>query len=910
MEVLLYFLSALAYLFFAGYGITGLVCRHGTQNHFFVLLNGYCLSVILFSESTNLFASPSHWFWVTVSVCFVLNCLYIYSRWRRKEIPPRSSPTSIHRAPVFRAYVVVYILAFLFVVFLSSSFAIAGWHGFWGTANEDIFDGLYGRDAFVVGGGTQMLRFLDPFTSYQYTSLAFWSLLFRSFDGMNVFYLQGLLMILLQITGTYFLCRTGFRFSHKLSLLCTFLGVASAFYVSTFYTGHEGSIIFGGIIPYVLGLSLKSLRERRLAVGDLGLLLLWLFVIVRTYVFPLGFTLIPLILYGLYLLVFSTAKFKTTLSSVLHRSVHPSFLRKPLQLKWIALGALGLVLIVGGYFLLKEVWSVLEPIRIRAATRYRAWAISQYKEMALIYWGVLPANIPYGSVGNIAANAVSAFVSLGFFAAFVYTVLVVYGVLKLWLDKHRRAAFLSIFAACWLVFFLVMKYMVIDSYYLYKFFYTNYFLGAIILGFSFDQLLKHARSASRPVWERTRRTFVSLALFLLVGTNVSYIILYNIDLVSRPYNSNSADFTDVDGLMPYARAGIFFNLPRYDYQDLVQYILSKRGVPRPELVLSSYTYELHLKGIRDILPIDRRGEVIWENGVYRLVRAPEKDRLITYSYYQAEQHPAVCNGHPFRWVNDAISLDVINPSGTNQSLLACVEPGPGLDYRPFQLYVYVNNTLFDSIYVSGMQAAVLPLPRLDKFINTIKLLNKERGKNLLPWEERYLNYRVSLFGLTNQRFPIEALRILNTRNDIVPHETWSRLTKASETFRDTTDLLCIWNGWGSIEQWGGAHFRWVNNDAELLLFNPSEKSRFLNVELERGPSLPPGGDTLVTYVNGTLCDSLAITGFRRVRIRLPDVLQNENLIRFHVRPEGGGPAFEDDPRILRFRVFRISLSDK
>jgi hypothetical protein len=163
--------------------------------------------------------------------------------------------------------------------------------------------------------------------------------------------------------------------------------------------------------------------------------------------------------------------------------------------------------------------------------------------------------------------------------------------------------------------------------------------------------------------------------------------------------------------------------------------------------------------------------------------------------------------------------------------------------------------------------------------------------------------------LTNQKFPLEALRLLNTSDDIVPRATWSRLTTASEEFRDTTDLLCVWKNWGSMEEWGGRRFRWVNNDAELLLFNPSEKSRFLNVELECGPSLPPEGGTLVTYVNGVPCDSLAITAFRRVKINLPDVLQNENLIRFHVSQEAGQRASADDPRILNLRVFRISLSE-
>jgi hypothetical protein len=453
-----------------------------------------------------------------------------------------------------------------------------------------------------------------------------------------------------------------------------------------------------------------------------------------------------------------------------------------------------------------------------------------------------------------------------------------------------------------------MKYLVVDSYYLYKFLYTNYFLGAVILGFSFHQLLTHVHFATRPVWERTKRTFVRTIVFFLVSSNLVYIVLYNIDLLSRPYNSRSADFRDVGGLMPYASAGIFFNLPRYDYQDLIRYILSRRGVSRPELLVSNYEYELEVKGIRDILHTDREEtDAVWQNDVYRLAKAPEMDRLAAYSYYQGEERAGVCNNHPFRWVQDAISLDVINPSGNKQSLLACIEPGPGLGYRPFCLRIYINGALSDSIIVKGMQAVVLPLQGLDKYINTIKLVNKEHGKNLLPWEERYLNYRVSLLGLTNQKLSIEALKLLNTQDDIVPSSSWSRLMSAPERFSDTANLLCIWNNWGPLEDWGGRRFRWVNNDAELLLFSPSEETRSLILELERGPSLPPAGATVIAYVNGAPSDTATITGFHRAMMRLPDVLQKENLVRLHVTAEG--KPSENDPRVLNFRVFRISLSD-
>ena len=219
----------------------------------------------------------------------------------------------------------------------------------------------------------------------------------------------------------------------------------------------------------------------------------------------------------------------------------------------------------------------------------------------------------------------------------------------------------------------------------------------------------------------------------------------------------------------------------------------------------------------------------------------------------------------------------------------------------------MGERIADSIIVKGMQAVVLPLQGLDKYINTIKLVNKEHGKNLLPWEERYLNYRVSLLGLTNQKLSIEALKLLNTQDDIVPSSSWSRLMSAPERFSDTANLLCIWNNWGPLEDWGGRRFRWVNNDAELLLFSPSEETRSLILELERGPSLPPAGATVIAYVNGAPSDTATITGFHRAMMRLPDVLQKENLVRLHVTAEG--KPSENDPRVLNFRVFRISLSD-
>jgi hypothetical protein len=167
---------------------------------------------------------------------------------------------------------------------------------------------------------------------------------------------------------------------------------------------------------------------------------------------------------------------------------------------------------------------------------------------------------------------------------------------------------------------------------------------------------------------------------------------------------------------------------------------------------------------------------------------------------------------------------------------------------------------------------------------------------------------MALVGVTSQKYHVQALRLTNTSHDIVPKKTWDALNSNSDDIDRSGELLCLWNNWGPVEELAGRRFRWVNNDAELLLFNASKETRYLNLELERGPALKSDEAKLLVSLNDVALDTVSLNGLHRLKIALPNSRQKENLIKLHL-DKTGRPTF-DDARILDFRVFRAFLSKK
>jgi hypothetical protein len=117
---------------------------------------------------------------------------------------------------------------------------------------------------------------------------------------------------------------------------------------------------------------------------------------------------------------------------------------------------------------------------------------------------------------------------------------------------------------------------------------------------------------------------------------------------------------------------------------------------------------------------------------------------------------------------------------------------------------------------------------------------------------------------------------------------------ARDIAADTSNLRLGAN-WFPLEVHGGEAFRWVENDAELLI----EDSRRIGLEVEAGPGL------------GTTSFALEL---RRRDGLPPRIVQVEGRAivgvdldagSYHLHVEGGGRPCPGDSRILNFRVFAI-----
>lgn len=109
-------------------------------------------------------------------------------------------------------------------------------------------------------------------------------------------------------------------------------------------------------------------------------------------------------------------------------------------------------------------------------------------------------------------------------------------------------------------------------------------------------------------------------------------------------------------------------------------------------------------------------------------------------------------------------------------------------------------------------------------------------------------------------------------------------------------------GWLDIEQFGGEIFRWVENDAEIVLDGAPEPVE-LKMLVEAGPGLR--GRELVLQVLNSDGDQIGVEtviGRGEASFYLPAGCDRS--LRLHV--EGGGQLISADPRVLNFRVFAIS----
>jgi hypothetical protein len=121
--------------------------------------------------------------------------------------------------------------------------------------------------------------------------------------------------------------------------------------------------------------------------------------------------------------------------------------------------------------------------------------------------------------------------------------------------------------------------------------------------------------------------------------------------------------------------------------------------------------------------------------------------------------------------------------------------------------------------------------------------------------------------------------------------------------RATCDVFESWatpaKGFYALETFDDETFRWVNNDAVVMLH--AERGAALSFFVEQGPGLDGAPFSLaIGRPDGT--EIVAVWIASRTWVHVP-MAGLEDTDRLTMRCEGGGKAVAGDPRLLNFRIF-------
>jgi hypothetical protein len=156
---------------------------------------------------------------------------------------------------------------------------------------------------------------------------------------------------------------------------------------------------------------------------------------------------------------------------------------------------------------------------------------------------------------------------------------------------------------------------------------------------------------------------------------------------------------------------------------------------------------------------------------------------------------------------------------------------------------------------------------------------------------------------------IAALAACSGSNAPAPASSASKsgpLTGKVADIVDDTNDLGLGKNWYLYETFGGQTFRWVDNNAEIVVKNPQTNVKDVALELEAGPSLGTKKFTLQIVENGKTVATLPVNGHQWVLARVPAHRGSPTTFALHVN---GGGKKTSDPRILNFRVFTVADAD-
>ncbi len=784
-------------------------------------------------------------------------------------------------------------------------YLLCGWGNYWQAGIEDLEDGLNGRDAYlngqvfdtqhdrgkILGDRSQAdfekitntpsgqddsyrARFAGDMFRFQYSSLALWSALFHEPFDMDILIEQELLDLLLMCAGVYFLCRCTFLMSPAAAAAAAGASVLSTFYLTTFFVGHIGSLMYGALAGAWMLLVIGNPAAKLGARATLAFCALITAAIGFSYPHPLAILAPPVLMYRLWTYPRTRLLLNKSRQLLAGRTL-------AYVLIWLlALVIIGVVMV--------GLWYVTAPYRMRQASQYRAWGFTHDWVIIPLFLGLLSPPVEGVTFLGATLPSASYWTLVGFAAALGVFLAICYCCFRP--SAHR--GFLMAFGAFWLPAFLVFRYFIVDSYYTYKFLYTQQFLLIIgIVGFF---------AGTR---HRTLK-FLGVAVLLvnlMTDLNISRAIY------ARPFNHASADLAELLRIDPAILRGSFVQIAGGEGV-AVRQVLKAHGIetsldPRvARYLIVQADRDSDITGAQLLTTVARVGSRL------AIMKVPVRNDLLIRTRIEPESvFDPVLPATVFRWVGDGrddnLGIYVIRPDpddpSAGQYLRICFTAGPS-DMRVIPLSVTTaTHQLLAQLPLDGLRCVWLPSRSVLSAPQPLIIRSGAQGKSLLPHDDRILLYRVFDVGWTNEPYDQRAMSLFNVDHDITSGGS-------AHSVR-----LLLGQGWQPLENDGGKRFRWAGASPEVVLLpSPAAGVADVGLDLEPGPSYGPGPFTLAVEDSDgkTVFQSPAIFGRQTLRFSLKYAAGERSV--YVLRCHSKHLALPKDPRELDFRVFHMTCGSK
>ena len=255
---------------------------------------------------------------------------------------------------------------------------------------------------------------------------------------------------------------------------------------------------------------------------------------------------------------------------------------------------------------------------------------------------------------------------------------------------------------------------------------------------------------------------------------------------------------------------------------------------------------------------------------------PAGDGIRLGSGWYAFQH---YKGLAFRWADNNAEFTAC-PTAAHRRVSMLIQPGPGVGSKPFRMTVLGNQGDRLVTVVNGVKPIRIAIR---KGVAAETFILHAHSKNLpTPHDPRILNYRALVIGIHS---PITACR-----NGI----------------RFDGSPIALGKNWYTLEHYQGQTFRWVNNDAQVVLTKGQPAPFTLEAQVSAGPSLAGAPLKIaVQSANGkTLAEQRPIVGRSYVAFHLPAQTKG-TVLTLHV--QSADAKVPHDPRTLNFRVFSLKI---